>query len=158
MFWHFPPIFVLLNVACLPSGNTFWPQSSVFPVFQKTHQIDDFWHFWLTFVHSKCKRSSLCSQYWMRLFLWFSTTVALINLRKGALFLGSLTFLTIFNEWACWLWIPQSLHTQCIYCCLLLCLIKFIDRVEILRPLFWSSMVLGQVRHQLVWTLHHASS
>ena len=29
----------------------------------------------LTFVHSKCKRSSLRSQCWMRLFLWFSNTV-----------------------------------------------------------------------------------
>ena len=27
------------------------------------------------FVHSKCKRSSLRSQCWMRLFLWFSNTV-----------------------------------------------------------------------------------
>ena len=34
-----------------------------------------FWHFWLTFVYSKCKRSSLRSQCWMRLFLWFSNTV-----------------------------------------------------------------------------------
>ena len=30
-----------------------------------------FWHFWWTFVHSKCKRSSLRSQCWRRLFLWF---------------------------------------------------------------------------------------
>ena len=29
----------------------------------------------LSFVHSKCKRSSLRSQCWMRLFLWFSNTV-----------------------------------------------------------------------------------
>ena len=29
--------------------------------------------FEITFVHSKCKRSSLRSQCWMRLFLWFST-------------------------------------------------------------------------------------
>ena len=33
--------------------------------------MDHFWHF----VHSKCKRSSLRSQCWMRLFLWFSNTV-----------------------------------------------------------------------------------
>ena len=26
--------------------------------------MDHFWHFQLTFVHSKCKRSSLCSQCW----------------------------------------------------------------------------------------------
>ena len=39
------------------SGNTasfrFW----------KTRKIDHFWHFWWTFVHSKCKISSLRSQY-----------------------------------------------------------------------------------------------
>ena len=52
----------------------------------------------------------------------------------------------------------RKVCTQCIYCCLLLCLIKFIDRVEILRPLFWSSMVLGHVRHQLVWPLHRADA
>ena len=32
-----------------------------------------------TFVHSKRKRSSLRSQCWMRLFLWFSNTVNLTN-------------------------------------------------------------------------------
>ena len=52
----------------------------------------------------------------------------------------------------------RKVCTQCIYCCLLLCLIKFIDRVEILRPLFWSSMVLGHVRHQLVWPLLHRAN
>ena len=46
-FWHFPTIFVL-------SGNTAWPASFSF---SKTCQIDHFWHFWWTFVHSKCKRS-----------------------------------------------------------------------------------------------------
>ena len=29
----------------------------------------------LTFVYSKCKRTSLRSQSWMRLFLWFSNTM-----------------------------------------------------------------------------------
>ena len=38
--------------------------------------------FWLIFVHSKCKRISLRSQYWIRLFLWFSNTVLFINLLK----------------------------------------------------------------------------
>ena len=52
------------------SGNTVWPQSS--GIFKKLAKIDHFWHFWLTFVHSKCKRSSLRSQCRMRLFLWFS--------------------------------------------------------------------------------------
>ena len=36
------------------SGNTIWPQASGF---QKLAKMDHFWHFWLTFVHSKCKRS-----------------------------------------------------------------------------------------------------
>ena len=30
--------------------------------------MDHFWHFWYTFVHSKCKRSSVRSQCWMRHF------------------------------------------------------------------------------------------
>ena len=46
------------------SGNTFWPQALVF---QKLAKMDHFWYFWLTFVHSKYKHSSLRSQYWMRL-------------------------------------------------------------------------------------------
>ena len=54
------------------SGNTVWPQA---PGFQKLAKMCHLWHFWLTFVHSKCKRSSLRSQCWMRLFLWFSNTV-----------------------------------------------------------------------------------
>ena len=54
------------------SGNTVWPQASGF---QKLAKMDHFWHFKLTFVHSKCKRSSLRSQCLMRLFLWFSSTV-----------------------------------------------------------------------------------
>ena len=54
------------------SGNTVWPQTSGF---QKLAKMEHFWHFPLTFVHSKCKRSSLRSQCWMILFLWFSNTV-----------------------------------------------------------------------------------
>ena len=54
------------------SGNTVWPQASGF---QKLAKMDHFWHFKLTFVHSKCKRSSLRSQCWMRLFQWFSNNV-----------------------------------------------------------------------------------
>ena len=37
-------------------------------------KIDIFWHFWRTFVHSKCKCSSLRSQCWIRHFLRFSNT------------------------------------------------------------------------------------
>ena len=47
--------------------------------FSKTRQIDHLSHFWLTFVHWKCKRSSLRSQCWMRLFLWFSNTVLILS-------------------------------------------------------------------------------
>ena len=54
------------------SGNTVWPQA---PGFQKLAKMDHFWHFKITFVHSKCKRSSLRSQCWMRLVLWFSNTI-----------------------------------------------------------------------------------
>ena len=45
--WHFPPIFVLLKSACL-----------------------------IKLFDSKCKRSSLCSQCWMRLFEQFSNTMS----------------------------------------------------------------------------------
>ena len=39
---------------------------------------NNFCHFYLTtFVHSKCKRSSLHSQYWIRQFLSFSNTVVM---------------------------------------------------------------------------------
>ena len=62
LFWHFPPIFVSSN---LTSCNIIWP-----------HKIGYLWlFFWLTVVHSKCKRSSLRSQCWMRHSLWFSNTV-----------------------------------------------------------------------------------
>ena len=69
-FFNFPPIFVLFRID-LP-GNTVWPQASAF---QKLAKMDQFWHFWLTFVESKCTRSSLSSQCLMRLLLWFSNTV-----------------------------------------------------------------------------------
>ena len=62
------------------SGNTVWPQASGF---QKLAKMDHLWHFWWSFVHSKCKRSSLRSQSWMKLFLWFSNTVP-SHLRKYA--------------------------------------------------------------------------
>ena len=51
------------------SGNTVWPHASGF---QKLAKMDHFWHFWWTFVHSKCKCSP---QSWMRLFCRFSNTV-----------------------------------------------------------------------------------
>ena len=54
------------------SGNTVWLKASGL---QKLAKMDHFWLFKSTFVHSKCKRSSLRSQYWMRLFGRFSNTV-----------------------------------------------------------------------------------
>ena len=53
------------------SGNTVDPNLQV----SKNRQIAPFLAFLLTFVYSKCKRSSLRSQCWMRLFLWFLNTV-----------------------------------------------------------------------------------
>ena len=69
-FWHFPSIFCLLKMTCLVK---LFDRKLKF--FQQFAKMNHFWHFWLTFVHSKCKRSSLRSQCWMRLFLWFSNTV-----------------------------------------------------------------------------------
>ena len=62
------------------SGNTVWPQTSGF---QKVVKIDYFWHFPWTFGQSKCKRSSLRSQCWIRLFMWFSNTVYLPTNKGG---------------------------------------------------------------------------
>ena len=66
------------NFCPIKTGNTVWPQASSF---QKVPKMDHFWHFLLTFVHSKCKCSSLRSQCWVRLFLWFSNTVYLQKVR-----------------------------------------------------------------------------
>ena len=65
-FWHFPSIFVIFKVTCLVT------------LFDRKLQIfknSPKWSIFGTFVHSKCKRSLLRSQCWMRLFLWFSNTV-----------------------------------------------------------------------------------
>ena len=56
-----------------PSGNTVWPQASGF---QNSPKLTIFGTSNELFVHAKCKRSSLRSQCWMRLFLWFSNTVS----------------------------------------------------------------------------------
>ena len=64
--WHFPPVFCPFESGM--SGNTVWLQASGF---QKTHQN---WPF-LALITQKCKLSSLRSQCWMRLFLWFSNIV-----------------------------------------------------------------------------------
>ena len=48
-----------------------------------------FFNFWWTFVHSICNRSSLHSQWRVRLFLWFSNTVSLnLNLHYITLLLA----------------------------------------------------------------------
>ena len=44
--------------------------------------MDHFYRFSLTIVHSKWKRSSLRSQRWMKLFLWFSYTVTMLKKRS----------------------------------------------------------------------------
>ena len=60
------------------SGNTVWPQASGL---QKIPKMDHFGYFCETFVHSKCKRSSLRWQFWMRLFLLFSITVLCVPMQ-----------------------------------------------------------------------------
>ena len=69
-FWHFPPIFVLLKLKCLV---TLFDRKLHF--FKNSPKWTISWYFWLSFIHSKCKLSSLRSQCWMGLFLWFSNTV-----------------------------------------------------------------------------------
>ena len=60
-FRHFP----LLKVTCLVT---------LFVCkLQDFDKMDNFWHFKLTFVHSKCKCSSLRSPSWMRFFYDFQT-------------------------------------------------------------------------------------
>ena len=56
-FWHFPPIFLPLKLTCLVT------------LFDRKLQV------FKNLPFTKCKRSSLRSQSWMRLFLWFSNTV-----------------------------------------------------------------------------------
>ena len=58
------------------SGNTV---SHKLQVFKNSPKLTIFLHFQLTFVYSKCKLSSLRSQCWMRLVLWFSNTVQIIE-------------------------------------------------------------------------------
>ena len=61
-------------------------------------KIDHFWHFWWTFVHPKCKLSSLRSQCWMRLFLWFSNTVKLTNTAKPESFIVAYVLSRIIRD------------------------------------------------------------
>ena len=70
-FWHFPPIFVLLKLTCLVTlfdrKLQFFKNSPNWPFLA------------LMNFCPKCKRSSLRSQSWMRLLLWFSYTVMLCS-------------------------------------------------------------------------------
>ena len=59
---------VLLKLTCLV---TLFDRK--LQVFKNSLKWTFFDIFELTFVHSKCKRCSLRSHCWMRLFLWFST-------------------------------------------------------------------------------------
>ena len=69
-FWHFPPILVELKLTCLVT--LFDRKVSGF---QKLAKLNHFLAFLMNFCPLKWKRSSLRSQCWMRLFLWFSNTV-----------------------------------------------------------------------------------
>ena len=62
-FWYFPPIIVLIQLPCLV---TLFDRK--LQVFKNSLKWTIFGIFNWTFVHSKCKRSSLRSQCWMRLF------------------------------------------------------------------------------------------
>ena len=72
---HFPPIFVLLKLTCLVT--LFDCKLQVFKNSPK----------WTIFgIFNLCKRNSLRSQCWMRLFLWFSNTVprrSILNITVG---------------------------------------------------------------------------
>ena len=76
------------------SGNTVW---------QPATEIEPFLAFYWTFVHSKYKCSSLHSQCWMRLFLWFSNTVEMSKALVVYLFSSSFknrcffTIMTMFG-------------------------------------------------------------
>ena len=55
-----------------------------------------------TFIHSKCKRSSLRSQYWMRLFLRFSNTMHnffLSEQKEELLLVGLENLLKVVKNW-----------------------------------------------------------
>ena len=89
-FRHFPSIFVL-------SGNTVWPQDS-----------RQFLTFLINFCALKCKRSSLRSHCWMRLFGRFSNTVNfLLKKWKVAWFLKH----PKIDEWTAqnWCILPSAL-------------------------------------------------
>ena len=59
-------------------------------VFKNSPNWTIFWHFWLTFGHSKCKHSSLRSQCWMRLFVGFSSSIS-FGFKLGIYFLTCLS-------------------------------------------------------------------
>ena len=77
------------------SGNIVWPQVSGF---KKLVQIDHFWHFWLSFVQSKCNRSSLRSQCRMRPFLSFSNTVPYFVTVRTTIYINLTKYIS-FQSW-----------------------------------------------------------
>ena len=68
-FWHFPPIFFLLKL------TVWWHCLTASFRFSKTRQNGTFLAFLINCRPLTCKDSSLRSQCWMRLFLWFLNTV-----------------------------------------------------------------------------------
>ena len=80
-FWHFPSIFVLLKVTCLAEHWCFWKIRSMLCCLVTLFdcKIDYFDNLQWSFVHSNCKRSSIPSQCWLRLFMWFSNTVVRVG-------------------------------------------------------------------------------
>ena len=71
-------------------------------------QIDNFWHFWWTFVHLKCKRSSLRSQCWILRNYLFNASFGTkrLFLPSFVAFKGSVWLLCrhtfMFSSWSFW--------------------------------------------------------
>ena len=99
------------------SGNTVWPQAADF---QKLAKMDNFCHFWLTYVHSKRKRSLLRSQCWMRPFPvifkhhahFLSKTTDLLTGRKGSWISSTISYIELLQQSA-----PFSLFTTSFMVC-----------------------------------------
>ena len=122
------------------SGNTIWPQASGF---QKLAKMDHFWQFELTFVHSKCKRSSLRLQCWMILFLWLSNTVW-----RGFL---AHNFLAIRSHQMSSSWHPNALCSN-VFCTKSTKKRSFLKKEELmseeyehLKLVVWSSIKMNEV-------------
>ena len=112
--------------------------------FSKTRQKWPLWLFQWTFVHWKCKRSSLRSQCWMRLLLWFSNTVIVISRffslffsRYGTHFKSYELFhscLNIFNSQT-WNYVSLVILLVCFICHGLVLIHMFYTNNELRRKL-----------------------